>query len=334
VKATEPMSDLHPVRGRDNGQTAPVSRASLTQRTRNPRSRSSIREAVEGYIFISPWLLGFVALTVGPIAASLLLSFCRWNLMTDPVWIGGDNYARMLMGGDPRFLKSLRVTAYYTLLSVPLSVACSIVLALLLNQQVRGIGIFRTMYYLPSVTSGVAVAVLWMWIFNKDFGLLNRFLGLFGVPAYAWLDDERLVIPAFVFMGLWSVGGNTIIYLAGLQNVPVQLYESADLDGAGRLQKLFHITLPLITPVIFFNLIMAVIGSFQVFTQAFIMTNGGPNDASMFYVMYLFKNAFQYFRMGYACAMAWILFVVILTLTLIQFALARRWVYYDSGGPR
>lgn len=293
--------------------------------------RQRQREALEGFLFISPWLIGFVVLTAWPVACSLYLSFCQWNLLGDPVWIGLGHYQKILTGGDPRLVKSLWVTAWYTLLSVPLNVMFSISIALLLNQRLRGVGVFRTIYYLPSVTSGVAVAILWMWIFNKDYGLLNAVLGWAGIPPFAWLEYEPLVVPAFVFMGLWGVGGNMILYLAGLQGIPGELYEAAEMDGAGSARRLVHITLPLLSPVIFFNVIMAVIGSFQVFTQAFIMTSGGPNDASMFYVLYLFNNAFRYFKMGYACAMAWLLFAIILLLTLVQLALAKRWVYYESG---
>lgn len=289
------------------------------------------QEAAEGLMFISPWLVGFLAFTIIPVAASLYLSLCRWNLMDTAVWVGLDNYNKLMTGADPKFMKSLMVTTYYTLVSVPLNVVLSIAVALLLNAGIRGMSIFRTIYYLPSVTSGVAVAVLWMWIFNSDFGLLNSLLSRVGLEPLAWLNDEKLVIPSFIFMGLWGIGGNMVLYLAGLQSIPPALYEAAEIDGAGPVQKLFKVTLPLLSPVIFFNIIVAVIGSFQVFTQSFVMTKGGPNDASMFYVLYLFKNAFEYFKMGYACAMAWILFIVILSLTLLQFTLAKKWVYYESG---
>lgn len=291
-----------------------------------------IREATEGFLFISPWIVGFVVFTVGPIIASLYLSLCRWNMFEDPQFVGFRNYMKMFSGADPKLVKSLLVTTYYTAASVPLNVTLSLLVALLLDSRVKGIGIFRTIYYLPSVASGVAIAILWMWIFHRDFGLLNAFLGFFGIPPGFWLGDEKLVIPAFIFMSLWSVGGNMVIYLAGLQGIPEQVYESAEIDGANGFQRFFHVTLPLLSPVIFFNIVMAIIGSFQVFTQAFIMTRGGPNDASLFYVFYLFQNAFQYFRMGYACAMAWILFLIILSLTLAQFHLAKKWVYYETGG--
>lgn len=311
----------------------PTPPAGAPIRPRPPLLSARRLETLHGYALISPWLIGIVVFLLGPIVASLYLSFCRWNLLQDPVWVGLKNYTTILSGED-KIVKSLAVTIYYTVLAVPLNVVLSILVAVLLNQRLRGMGVFRTVFYLPAVTSGVAVAVLWAWIFSKDYGLLNWALGWVGVPAYGWLSDERLVVPAFVFMALWGIGGNMVIYLAGLQNIPRELYEAAELDGAGATRRFFHVTLPLLTPVIFFNMIMAVIGSFQIFTQAFIMTKGGPNDASMFYMLYLFNNAFRYFKMGYASAMAWILFLIILVLTLIQFAIARKWVYYEYKEPQ
>jgi len=199
-----------------------------------------------------------------------------------------------------------------------------------MNQKVRGILWFRTLYYLPSVISGVAVSLLWVWIFNPQFGVLNYLLGKVGITGPEWLYSEFWVLPAFVIMSLWTIGGGMIIFLAGLQGIPIELYEAAELDGANQIQKFFRITIPMISPIIFFNLVMGIIGSFQVFTQAYIMTSGGPHYASLFYVLYLYQQAFQYFRMGYASALAWILFLVILFFTLLVFKSSPLWVYYEG----
>lgn len=287
------------------------------------------REMVFGYLMISPWVLGFIIFVAGPMLASIYLSFTNWRLIGTARWVGLENYRSMLFE-DPRFWKALYNTAYYTLISVPLGTMGSLLLALLMNQKVHGIKFYRTMYYLPVVTSGVATALLWQWIFNPRFGLLNYLLSLVGTSGPDWLVSEVWSKPAFVVMSLWGIGGSMVIFLAGLQSIPEEFYEAAHLDGASPWQRFRHITFPLLSPTTFFVLVIGIIGSFQIFTSAFVITNGGPADSTLFYVLYLYQNAFQYFRMGYASALAWILFVIILGLTIVQFRLASRWVYYEA----
>jgi multiple sugar transport system permease protein len=282
-----------------------------------------------GYIFISPWIIGFLAFGLFPFVASFAISFCRWDIVTAKEFVGLGNY-RDIFVHDRLFWKSLATTAYYSVLHVPLSIVGGIAIALLLNRPYRFIRVFRTVYYLPAVTSGVAVALLWSWLFHADFGLINTVLRKCGLVGPAWLESQEWAIPALVIMSLWGVGGSMVIYLAGLQAIPKQLYEVADIDGASWFRKQVSITLPMLSPTIFFTLILGVIGSFQVFTQAYVMTRGGPANATLFYVLNLYFDAFEYFRMGYACALAWILFVIVLVLTLVQFKLAKRWVYYEG----
>ncbi len=261
---------------------------------------------------------------------SVFLSLCRWDIFTPAQFIGLGNYRKL--AADPLFVKSLANTLFYTAFAVPLGVAGALGLSILLNQKIRGITIYRTVYYLPAVVSGVAVALLWRWIFNPDFGVLNAILsGVFRVanPPH-WLWDEQWSKPSLILMSLWGIGGGMVIFLAGLQGIPEQLYEAAQIDGASVIQRFRHITLPMLSPVIFFNLIMGIIGSFQVFVQVYIMTGGGPANSTLFYVLYLFNNGFQFFKMGYASALAWVLFVIILAVTLVQFKLAGRWVYYEG----
>lgn len=293
-------------------------------------------EALKGYGFILPWLLGFILLTAGPMAYSLYLSFTASNLLSPPQWVGLENFQRMLFE-DPLFYRSLLNTAIYAGLSVPLGLIVSIGLALLLNAPVRGIGFFRTLFFFPSVTNMVAVAVLWMWIFNPEFGLLNTSLRMIGIEGPFWLQSDLWAKPALVLMSLWTVGGQMIIFLAALQGVPSDMLEAAALDGAGRRRRFFAVTLPLISPAIFFNLIMGMIGAFQVFTQVFVMTGGvqpgsegGPNNATLFIVLYIYKKAFQEFDMGYASAMSWALFVIILAMTSLAWRLSRHRVHYSS----
>ncbi|MCU0645940.1 MAG: sugar ABC transporter permease [bacterium] len=301
------------------------------------KRRQSTLATLQGWLFISPWLIGFIFFAAGPILFSMLMSFTRWSLLSPPQWIGIGNYQEILFD-DPLVYKSLWNTAYYVLFAVPLGVGLSLALALLLNQKLKGMNIFRTIYFLPSVTNLVAISILWLWIFNPEFGLLNRALSWIGIDGPLWLQSEVWSKPALILMSLWGIGGGMIINLAALQSIPQELYEAADLDGAQRWRKTIHITLPLISPAIFFNLVMNIIGSFQVFTQAFVMTassaqgqEGGPNNSTLFFVLYLYKKAFQQFQMGYASALAWILFIIILIFTIVQFSLSRRWVYYESG---
>ena len=301
-----------------------------TDRTRIRLSRSALK-AIEGYLLISPWVLGFVVFTLGPLLASLFYSFTYYNIGEAFRWTGLDNY-RELVFEDPLFWTSLYNTVYYTLLAVPSTLIVALAFALLLNQKVWGMPFFRTAYYLPSVTPAVANAVLWMWIFNPQFGLLNYGLQAIGLPRVLWLADPAWSKPSLVIMHLWSLGGPMVIYLAGLQGIPSELHEAAMIDGAGRWARFRNVTIPILSPVIFFNLIMQTIASFQVFVAAYIMTAGGPLDSTRFYVLYLFNRAFGYFQMGYASAMAWILFLVILLVTILNFKFLGGRVYYETGG--
>lgn len=285
-----------------------------------------------GLLFVSPWLLGFLLFTAGPMLVSLFLSFHVYDLHTME-YVGTENYRR-LFTVDPIFPKSLRITVTYALFAVPLGVATSLALAVLLNQKVRGQHLFRTLFYLPSLVPSVATAIVWQWLLNTDNGALNQGLALLGIGPIAWLQNERWTLPAFVLMSLWGAGGGRmVIFLAGLQAVPESLLEAATLDGAGPGRRFRSVTLPLLSPVLFFNLVMGVIGAFQVFTQAYVMTNGGPNDASRFYALYLFQTAFEQFKLGKASAMAWVLFLILLAVTGVQFYGSRRWVYYERATP-
>lgn len=290
--------------------------------------RSSRRNAIAFYLTISPWLVGFLAFTLVPMAIALYLGFTRWDLFGAPQWAGAENYARMAR--DPLFLQALKVTSIYTLVYVPMEMIGGLSLALLVNQKVRGVGVFRTIFYLPSVLAGVAYVVLWMWIFNPQGGLLNTLLAAIGIVGPRWLIDPQWALPSLLLMTFWGWGRAMVIYLAGLQGVPPALYEAAEMDGAGTAARFWRVTLPMITPTILFALILSVIGTFQTFTSAFVATNGGPLDATLFYVLYIYRQAFQFFRMGYASALAWVLFAIILVLTLVLFRSGHFWVYYEG----
>jgi multiple sugar transport system permease protein len=293
-------------------------------------SRIKKHEMMVGYLCLAPWILGFIVLTAGPIITSFVISLLNYDMVHTPVFVGIQNYRKMFFE-DPLFWKSLKATSYYTLLVVPLNLVGALLIALLMNQKLRFINIFRTIYYMPSVFSGVAVALLWSWVFNKDFGVLNYLLDkLFGIVGPNWLGSEEWVIPSLAIMSLWGIGGGMIVFLAGLQGIPTQLYEAARIDGATSWQEFWTITIPLLTPTIFYHLVTSLIGTWQVFTQAYVMTQGGPNYASLFYVLYIYFNAFVWFKMGYACALAWILFVVILICTVLTFKSSPYWVYYEA----
>jgi len=285
----------------------------------------------KGLAFISPWLLGFVLLTVYPVGASLYWSFCDYDVLNEPVWVGTLNYSQMFT--DSVFWQSLWNTLVYAALSLPLGLGLSLAVAVLLNQQVRGMSLFRTLFFLPAMVPMVAVAMIWLWVLNGEYSLLNYALRQVGIEGPNWLTDPRWVKPALVMMAVWQTGGTMVIFLASLQDVPRPLYESADLDGANPLQKFWHVTVPLISPVIYFNLVMGIIGSLQVFAQPFILFGGegGPNRAALLYTVYLFQNAFRDFRLGYASAMAWVLFVIIVVLTWIATRATRRHIYYAGG---
>jgi multiple sugar transport system permease protein len=309
-----------------------------------PEGRQARREALAFYIFIAPWIIGFLAFTIGPVIASFGLSFTQFRYSQvgePPKFLGLGNY--QMLANDKVFWKSLKVTAYYSLLSVPLGIIASLSLAALLNQKVPALSIFRTIYYLPSIITGVAVAILWRWILNPEFGVLNFLIALLvgkngliplGIRGPKWFFSEQWVVPAYVLMSLWGLGGPMVIYLAGLQGVPTALYDAATIDGANAWQRFRNVTLPMISPVIQFTFITSIIGSFQIFTQAYVISGGRgePNYASMFYVLYIFLQAFRIYRMGYAAAMAWILFLIILVLTIVALRVSSRAVHYEAPG--
>ena len=296
--------------------------------TRRRPDATRRRNQGNGLLFAAPWLLGFLVFIAYPIVASLYYSFCSYDAIRPPHWVGLQNYQRMFTEDD-LFWRSLWNTLYMVLFGLPLGLAAALGIALLLNQKLRGMAFYRTLFYLPSITPVVASSILWLWLLNPDMGLVN--LGLQKLAVHSppsWLTDPAWAKPALILMGLWGAGGSMVIYLASLQDVPESLYEAASLDGAGRLQQFRHVMLPMISPVILFNLIMGLIGTFQYFTQAYVMTNGGPEDSTTFYALHLFNRAFQDFKMGYASAMAWVLFVVALICTAVVFRSSARWVYY------
>ncbi len=285
-------------------------------------------ETRDGYLFILPWIFGFLIFTAGPMLASLYISLTRWEIVTPSVWVGGAQYVKLF--SDDRFWLSLYNTSYYVFIGVPLHLFMALLAALAVNMNLRGIHYFRTAYYVPSLTPVVANSILWVWIFHPSWGLANAFLEWIGLEGLYWLQDPRLAKPALIIMSFWSIGGQMVILLAGLKGIPIPLYEAAAIDGANWWDRFWRITLPLLTPALFFNLIIAIIGAFQIFTQAYIMTEGGPNYSTLFYLLYLFRAAFENFRMGYASAMAWVLFIIVLLFTIIQFMLSDRWVFYEG----
>jgi|YelNatPaOPRAMG01_1025707.scaffolds.fasta_scaffold00043_14 multiple sugar transport system permease protein len=287
-----------------------------------------LREEKDFFLFSSPWWLGLVLFVIGPMIASIVISFTQWDIITAPKWVGLRNYIR-LFRDDPLFWKSLRVTAVYTFVLVPLQLVLSLLVSVLLNQRVRGLGLFRTLFYLPTVLPVVASALLWLWILNPE-GILNFVVGLFGIPRQNWLTDERLALPSIMLMSLWGTFGTSmVIFLAGLQGVPESLYDAARIDGANWWARFRYVTLPMISPVVFFNFLMGVIGTFQVFTQGYLLTDGRPNNSTLFYVLYLYRSGFEYLKMGYASAMAWVLFAIIFVLTLLILRSSSLWVYYE-----
>jgi multiple sugar transport system permease protein len=302
---------------------------------RGQRLRS---QDIWGYIMIAPWFIGFLIFILGPFLVSFYLSFTKYELYGPPEWIGLKNYQTLLISlvdpvaGDSKIWKSLINTVLYTFVTVPAGMILAMALALLLNARVRGRAFFRTAFYIPSITPAVASAILWLWLLNPTYGLVNLFLkSVFGIdPGPNWFGTSRWALPALMLMSLWYVGNTTVIYLAGLQSVPQTLYEAATIDGAGLAARFRSVTLPMMTPSIFFTLVLGLIGAFQTFTPALVITNGGPADATLFYLLHLYRNGFQYFKMGYASAMAWFLFVVLVAFTIIQFGFARRWVYYEG----
>lgn len=311
-----------------------VINANLISEPKKKRKNPEVaREERAFWIFIAPWVIGFLFFTGGPIIASLFLSFTSYNVIDPAKFIGLENYTSLFT--DRLFYKSLSVTAYYAVLAVPFTIVASLLLAVLLNQKIRGQAIFRTLYYTPTIISGVSVAFLWSWLLNPQFGVVNSLLfQWFGIEGPGWFTSSSTVIPSMVLMQITSLGGTMVIFLASLQSLPADLYEAASIDGAGRVRKFFKITIPMISPVILFNSIIGIIGSFQIFTQAYVITRGGPDWNSYFYVYYLFNTAFSQFRMGYASAQAWVLFIIIFSLTLLALWGSRRFVYYEYDNKK
>ena len=293
------------------------------------------REAGLFYLTVSPWIIGFLIFTLVPMAISLYLSFTRWNVIQAPVWIGFDNYVRMFTN-DPDFYQALKVTLIFTITSVPLQMIVALFLAVLLNEATRAVGFFRTAFYIPSIVASVASAVLWTWIFNPRFGPINGVLRPLGLGSPNWFNDPNYALLALVIMSAWGVGGQMLIFLAGLKGIPRSLYEAAEVDGAGRITRFLRITLPMLSPTLFFNLIMSMIGAFQTFDAAFVISTtrggqiGAPQKSTLFFLLHLYREGFSFLNMGYASALAWVLFLIILTVTLIVNRTSKRWVFYSG----
>lgn len=286
------------------------------------------REAILFYILISPWLIGFIVFLGYPMLRSLYLSFTDYDLLSPPVWVGLRNYERIFE--DPAFWQSLKVTFIYSIGSVPGGTIIALSLAMVLSQKLRGVNVWRTIFFLPSILSSIAVALLWLYIFRPDGGLLNIALEWFGIEGPGWFTSETWALPALIIMSWWSVGGQIVIYLAGLKGIPDSLYEVADIDGATSIAKFRYVTLPMLSPTIFFNVVLGIIGALQVFDAGWVTTRGGPNDATLFYMLYLYRRAFQFIQMGYASALAWILFIIIMVITLLVIRSSAVWVYYET----
>lgn len=303
--------------------------AALSPAPRDRARERQRRDTRTGLLFALPWLIGFAVFFAYPVLASLYYSLCSYDAIRPPRFVGLENFRRLFFE-DELFWRSLGNTVYMVVFGLPVGLVASLAIALLLHQKLKGIALYRTAFYLPSITPVVATSILWLWLLNPEIGLINVGLSKLGIAGPAWLTDPAWAKPALILMGLWGAGGGMVIYLAALQDIPESLYEAADLDGAKGATKLRHITLPMLTPVILFNLIMGLIGTFQYFTQAYVMTSGGPQDSTTFYALHLFNKAFLDFQMGYASAMAWVLFLITLACALLVFKTSARWVYYSG----
>ena len=288
------------------------------------------RECIGFFAFASPWLLGFLFFMVIPMFASAYISLTNWNLLKTPKFVGFTNFQNLF--SDDLFYKSLGVTLEYTIKAVPANILLSVMIAILLNKNLKGMSAFRTMFYLPSIISGVVISLAWLWIFQPDYGLLNEIIGYFGIKPSKWIYDEASALNSLVLVSLWNLGTNIVLYLAALQGIPTEQYESASIDGANAVTKFWHITIPGISPTLLFTTLTGVINAMQTFTQAYVMTEGGPNQATLFYSYYIYSNAFVYRKMGFASAAAWILFFIICIITLILLKASSGKVYYDGGG--
>lgn len=298
-------------------------------KTKRKISEIDRRSAINFYLYISPWLLSFAVLTIYPMIQSFALSFTDSSFGGDGNFIGLDNYIQAFTK-NTQFLKSFQNTIIYVFVFVPCSLVLSFFIGWLLSRKIRFLGFFRTVFYMPYITAGVAVTILWGWIFNGNFGFINYLLSLFGIKGPNWLGDSRYALMCIMVMCLWSIGNSIIIMLAGIQDIPVSYYESAQLDGASTLRQVFSITIPLCTPTIYFNLIVGIIGAFQLFNQPYVLTQGGPVDATYTVAMHLFSNAFKYGKMGYASCVAWCLFIVIMAVTLLIQKSSKKWVFYND----
>lgn len=311
--------------------TLPKVEAPAVRRGRHLSQRKV--EALLGLLFVSPYIVHFVVLQAGTILYSAFLSLFDSDMLTHMTFIGLDNY-HYLFTVEPLFVQALKVTVIYTFISVPVATVLSMMIAVLLNQNLKFQGIFRTLYYLPAVVSGVAVALVWIWVLHPDFGLSATIFEAFGMKSPRWFWSEQWALPGLMLVALWGTGTNMLLYLAGLQSVPSQLMEAARMDGAGPVRVFFNITIPMLTPTIFFNVILNIIGSFQVFVPAYVITQGGPNNATLTMVLLIYRKAFQNFHFGYASSIAWVLFLIILFFSLLVFRSSDRWVYYESGVRR
>ena len=287
------------------------------------------RENIKGFLFLSPWLIGLLVFTAYPIIASFVFSFCYYNGISAPHFSGLDNYKQLF--ADPLFWQSIRNTLYLAVLGIPIAQVLSVLVALLLNAKIKLQGLFRALYFLPSIVPVVATALLWKWFLNPEFGPLNLLLEKVGLPAPGWLTDPVWAKPALILTGIWAIGSPMVIYLAGLQNISAELYEAATLDGAGKIAAFFHVTLPMLSPVILFNVVMGIINSFQAFTTVFVMTNGGPDNSTLVYALLIYRNGFQFYKMGYASAMAWILLLLTAVTVLLVFKFSGKWGYFGGA---
>jgi len=297
---------------------------------RHPTQRR--QDLLTAFLCLLPWIIGFLSFTLGPMIFSFSLSFFDADLLTRNVFVGASNFGELF--ADPLFLQSLKVTAIYAFVSVPLGVVTALAVALLLNQKIAGLSVWRTVYYMPALISGVAVSVLWLQIFNPRMGLLNGILKVFGIEGPKWIFDSTWALPSLIIMSIWGVGATMLLYLAGLQSIPTDLYEAAKVDGANSVRRFWHVTVPMLTPTIFFNAVIGIIAAFQFFTPAFVMTGGGPNNATLSMVLFLYRKAFQQTRFGYASAIAWVLFAIIITFTLLFVRSSNRWVFYAGEENR
>jgi multiple sugar transport system permease protein len=314
-------------------QKTPERQASHSPSPPSSRRRKQLGDNAYGYLFLLPWLFGMVFFLAGPTLVSLYLSFTNFNLLQTPAWIGTGNYTRLFLH-DGRYLTALRVTFTYVLLAVPLNLAFALALAIMLNAKIKGLGFYRAVYYVPSLLGGsVAIAILWRQIFGSD-GIVNQLLGLFGIQGSSWVSSPKQALWTLIILHVWQFGSPMIIFMAGLKQIPKELYEAAAVDGAGPWRQFWMITVPMLTPVIFFNLILQIINSFQAFTPAFIVSGGtgGPLDSTLFYTLYLYMQGFGNFRMGYASAMGWVLLVIIGVFTALAFLSSKYWVHYEDGG--